>query len=438
MFNDERITIESGKIFKKANVLAIIISVLFLFARICVYIKHNDPMSVGLFSTEILTILTASIILLYGELAFKDSVKDERILTEKNLYYSKHGKTLLIWILVGYSISMISSFNRSLSDVAPNYIIFIFQSLGAVYFYYMFKKNQININYTFIENDKKSYYKHVWKLIGYLALIISLVYLSCGLIALIIYQTLGHFLVFVLAAITSIIGLGLQYLFLSFLEKKDYDIEEDKIKPAFLISGIIVVITYLTSAICSGIVIYVANNGLVQEMGSYLAYATNVKNNIGFISTTYLGVSLSYLLSYCLKNKNIKKTIMLFFIMLFVSTLSSIVTTTAIFFILDDMILLKYYQINTYINTAMQLAFIVIFGLLVYFIIKEKELKKSLILIPIIELILFFVAIFLSTQGDTEKFVGIILNPGYKTIGYLLFYLLLYTHKEKELDIKVE
>ena len=125
MFNDERITIESGKIFKKANVLAIIISVLFLFARICVYIKHNDPMSVGLFSTEILTILTASIILLYGELAFKDSVKDERILTEKNLYYSKHGKTLLIWILVGYSISMISSFNRSLSDVAPNYIIFI-------------------------------------------------------------------------------------------------------------------------------------------------------------------------------------------------------------------------------------------------------------------------------------------------------------------------
>ena len=131
MFNDERITIESGKIFKKANILAIIISVLFLIARICVYIKHNDP------------ILTASIILLYGELAFKDSVKDERILTEKNLFYSKHGKTLLIWILVGYSISMISSFNRSLSDVAPNYIIFIFQSLGAIYFYYMFKKNQI-------------------------------------------------------------------------------------------------------------------------------------------------------------------------------------------------------------------------------------------------------------------------------------------------------
>lgn len=425
MFNDERITIESGKIFKKANIITIIISMIFLIARMCVYIVHKDNISFGIFSTELCAIITATVILLYGEFAFRSEVKDERAITDKYRFYSKHGKTLLIWILVGYAISMIDSFRRSLSDVPPNHIIFVFQTLGVVYFYYVFKKNQININYTFIENDKKTYYKHVWKLIGYLSLIIIAVYMSCGMISLLIYQSWEYLLAFMFAAITSILGLGLQYLLLSFLEKKDYDNDKNKVSISFLISGLIVAGTYLITAICSGVTVYVANNGLVSQLGSYIAYATQLKNNIAFITTTYLGVSLSYLLAYCVKNKAVNKMIFVYFVMLYVTTLSSLVFNIPLHFIKSENEVI-YYQTMLYVNTVLSFSFVIIFGLIVYFLIKEKRYNKKIIIIPIIEFICFFVGIYLSTQGNTEKVIAGILNPGYKFIEYLLFYFLVY------------
>ena len=434
MFNDERITIESGKIFRKANIITIIISMIFLIARMCVYIVHKDNISFGIFSTELCAIITATVILLYGEFAIRSEVKDERIITDKYHFYSKHGKTLLIWILVGYAISMIDSFRRSPSDIAPNQIIFVFQALGVVYFYYMFKKNQININYTFIENDRKTYYKQVWKLIGYLSLIIIIVYISCGMISMLLYQRFEYLLGFIFAAITSILGLGLQYLLLSFLEKKDYDNDKNKVSISFLISGLIVALTYLITAICSGVVVYVANNGLVSLLGSFIAYATEVKNNIAFITTTYLGISLSYLLSYCAKNKAVSKTIFAYFIMLYVTTFSSLVFNIPLHFIkIENEVM--YYQTMLYVNTALALSFVIIFGLLVYFVIKEKGYNKKLILIPVIELICFFLGIYLSTQGSTEKVIAGILDPGYKFIGYLLFYLLVYKFENKKEDI---
>lgn len=438
MFNDERITIKSGEIFKIANILAIIISVLFLLSRICIYIVHNDSISFGIFSTEFCTIFSATFILLYGELAFRSDVKDERCITDKYMFYSKHGKTLLIWILVGYAISMIDSFKRSPSDIAPNYIIFVFQALGVVYFYYMLKKNQININYTFIDNDKKTYYKQVWKLIGYLSLIIICIYMSCGLISMVIYQSWEYMLAFIIASVQSIIGLGLQYLLFSFMEKIDYDNENNKIKPAFLISGLIVSVSYLITAICSGVVSYVANNGLVSQLGSYIAYATQLINNIKFISTIYLGISLSYLLSYCSNSKLINKIIIIFFSMLYVSTLSSIVFNTPIHFISNEEVLVKYYQIMLYVNSGITLSFVIIFAFLVYFVIKEKGYNKLLMLIPIVEIISFFIGIYLSTQGTTEKIIANLLSQGYKSIGYLLFYLLIYKLDNRISEDKLE
>ena len=203
MFKDERIIIESGKIFRKANILAIIIAIVFLLVRCSLYsnLNSNYVLTFGILSTEICTIISALLILMYGEIKHRTDVNDERSETTKYEYYSKTGKILLISIIVGYAISMIDSFKRSASDFAPNYIIFVFQALGAVYFYYTFKKKQININYTFINNDKKTYYYHVLKLIGYLALITFGVYILCGSISIIIYQRWEYILVFLFAVI---------------------------------------------------------------------------------------------------------------------------------------------------------------------------------------------------------------------------------------------
>ena len=59
MFNDERIIIERGKILRKINIIAIIVSFVFLVSRILIY---KDSLGLPVFSllaTEICTLLTS-------------------------------------------------------------------------------------------------------------------------------------------------------------------------------------------------------------------------------------------------------------------------------------------------------------------------------------------------------------------------------------------
>lgn len=131
MFDDERIVIESGKIFRKANVLSILISLLFLVSREIIYISNGViNLSFGIFSTELCTLFASIIIILYGEIKYINKDHDERISFNKFNYYSKKGKILLLWIIIGYAISMIESFKRINSDMSCNYIIIVFECLG--------------------------------------------------------------------------------------------------------------------------------------------------------------------------------------------------------------------------------------------------------------------------------------------------------------------
>lgn len=438
MFNDERITIESGKIFKKANILATIIAIFFLVTRSIIYIVSKHSISFGTFGTEICTILCALGILTYGEVTYRTKEVDERSITNKWEYYSKKGKILLIWILLGYSISMIDSFKRAPGDFQPNYILFIFQAIGAIYFYYQFKKNQININYTFINDDKKTYYLHVLKLIGYLAIIVTAIYFTCGVISMIIYQKPSYIVVFLLAAIYSIIGLGLQYLLLSYLEKVDYDDENDHIKKPFLISGMIVSGVLLIQTILTYTTLYIAENGLVSKMSAFIAEATNLKNNLSFISTIYGGIALSYLLSYSLKSKKINKSISLYLLLMIITTIKGIVIKIPIIICNDVEFIQSYYQVVTYINNCFTIIYFLAFGFIIYSLIKDKGYNKYMLLIPIVELVTYLVCIFLSTQGSNGRIISSTLNGFVEFLSWLLFYILVYKLGNKKEDIVCE
>lgn len=433
MFLDERIAIQSGKIFKKVNILVIIISLLFLISRSIIYIFSKQNISFGLFSTEICTLLCASIILIYGEIKYITNEVDERSIFNKYEYYARKGKILLIWILVGYAISMIDSFKRIASDFPPNQIIFIFQVVGVIYLYYQFKKNQININYTFINNDKKTYYKQVFIKIGYLILIIIGIYFTCGIISIIIYNNLEYILIFLIAAIHSILGLGLQYLLLSHLEKIDYDNEKDIVKKPFLISGIIVTTILFIQTILVFLSLYIAENGLVSKMGEFLSSITNTRNNLGFIASIYGGIALCYLLSYCLKNKMIKRSISIYLLLMVITTITGIISNIPAI-ILDHSfeLIQSYYQSITYVNTFFSITYIIIFGFIIYSLIKEKGINNNMILIPILELLFFFLCIFLSTQGSIGRIISSTLNSFIDFLAWLLFYLLVYKMKNKK------
>ena len=50
------------------------------------------------------------------------------------------------------------------------------------------------ICYFFINNDNKTYYKHVFKLIIYLGIACGIIYVSCGIVAALIYQEIIYLL----------------------------------------------------------------------------------------------------------------------------------------------------------------------------------------------------------------------------------------------------
>ena len=98
----------------------------------------------------------------------------------------------------------------------------------------------------------------------------------------------------------------------------------------------------------------------------------------------------------------------------------------------------SYYSLATFPQGGVTLSFVIIFAFLVYFVIKEKGYNKLLMLIPIVEIISFFIGIYLSTQGTTEKIIANLLSQGYKSIGYLLFYLLIYKLDNRISEDKLE
>ena len=133
MFEDGKIIKERGMIFKWANVVAIIVSLVFLVCRIFIYNNRGLDVNFLIYSTEIFTILAAEIILLYGEVAFRGATSDERVSFKKYHYYALNGKYLLIAILCGYAVSRILD-TRISEDLPTNYILFIFELVGVIFF----------------------------------------------------------------------------------------------------------------------------------------------------------------------------------------------------------------------------------------------------------------------------------------------------------------
>lgn len=394
MFNDERIKIESGKICRKLNFLTLIFTSIYLLVRIMLYIKQKiqiNDLGFGTFSTEIFTIISTVIILLYGEIKHKVEVKDERTDFLKYEFYNKSAKLLLISIVIGYAISMIGVLKRTFYDFTPNYIMFMFQIIGIAFLYINFKKKQININYSFINNNNKTYYKQVFKLIGYFALIAAIIYITCGIIACFIYQGIGYLGSFVIALIISIVGLGGEYLFLSFLEKLDYDDEKHRITKSFLITAFVYIGTLIINVLLIELVKFIGESDLFINKAQIIAEINQYKQYINFISSIYSIITLSYILSYFLQNKKIMMCIYIYYIGVIISYIKSIVYYSPLYIMGPFGSLLsisRYLVINQWLNYIFIFSNLVLVLLLVLFIVKELKLSNALIILPIIRIII--------------------------------------------------
>lgn len=404
MFNDERIINERGIIFKKANLLAIFISVIFFIGRLLIYIHAGEGFKFFQFLTEVSVILINSIIIIYGELAFESNDKDERSIALKNQYYSRMGKYLLYSIILGFSLTIIAFNFRLGNDFPPNYIIFVFEIAGLIFFYYQFKKHNISINYSFIDFSKKEYYKKVLVNIGQMSLVVLGIYVSCSFICLIIFQKLGYLLAFLIAGFISIISLGLGYLFLSFIEKIDYDQETENIKLSFIILAVIAIIILIVKGIISikyyNLVSSIDSDSLNFPIGETLSKYLNLMVSLDFQYVTIFGVSLAYLIPHFKGKKIINIAILLNLTLLCMKELVKFIQKCLAFFLMDTIETISIYssinQVVFYVLFALDLG---VFIVMIIGLIKEANYSKLMILFPIAKTVVFLIYIFMSMQN---------------------------------------
>ena len=223
MFNDERINNESGKIYRNGIIIATLVSLIYgILKAICFGLNRFFVLSF----TEVFIIVSGVIILIIGEIHYVG--RDERATYERHDFYLKAGKIFIICALSGYALSIPFNVANTTVNIATNDLIIALEVLGFIYFFWSFKSRDINFNYSFIAENKKSYYVHVFSNIGKLAGVLAVVF-SVSIVAdLFIHKDIVSLISIIVGYVGSVLGLAIEYLFISVVEKITYDEDSGK------------------------------------------------------------------------------------------------------------------------------------------------------------------------------------------------------------------
>ena len=329
---------------------------------------------------------------------------------------------------------MIFHDRRSKYDFPPNDIIILFEIICVVYLYYQFKKNKININYSFIENYNGKYYKEVFKNIGLFALITLLIYAITGVISAVLADGTDTLISFIIAAVISIVALGGHYLLLSFIEKLDYDDQLNEVRNSFVAVTIVVCVLSLIYAIAS--IIY-RNNVLenVSQNIDIISITSQIMHNASLIKLTYVGIYCAYLVSYFNNNSDITKSISIYIIsiivIVFISVLLESINKVAVY---ESTIATKYMETKAALktmrrvliaSTILEVISIIFYGYFVLKLVTEKRYSFYLILLPVLVLVSYLSVVFIQDGKDslikTINVIYQIISIGQWTIlGYVL------------------
>lgn len=236
MFSDERIDMQCGKIYRNGIFAALCVTVLYLISK-CVTLQFHGVECfesffgfMGYFFCEIAIIVTCILIILYAVLKFRGE-KDERNLFLTSNYYLNSAKILLIVGLSAYVLQRPFFGHSEYIKVTRNYVslVVVLETLTYVYIYYNFRKNGININYSFIFEHKKDYYRRVFKNILKFAAVMLIPYAFAAYFELLFNQSVASMISVLISYVISVLGLALEYLVISFAEKRYYDDERPRI-----------------------------------------------------------------------------------------------------------------------------------------------------------------------------------------------------------------
>ena len=419
MFFDERIESQSGRIFRKGILFAMILTLIF---TVCKVLNYQEFVFWDIFSflAEATVILSGIIILLYGEFFRENSeVKDERYYSEKYAYYNKSAKIFLFCSIGGFAASILVDLTYS-SLFPSNFLLLYLELIGFVFISYEFKKNGINFNYSIIDKNNKEYYAAVFKGIGKMALIIVGIYTLPSIYAL-INGGWTPFFAIILICFECIISLGVIYLIISWIEKVSRNEEEKKgkIYKCLLISFSFVIVLSVLKAF-SQIYYFAFSTGDIQHdlpLGQIVAFFSYVNKYFDYYISAFLGLSIATALFH-IKGKPRKVIAWMIgyiythiiygflneAIFPFVSSLDSKIGTEAM------VIMRNYAYAKTYISYAIEVCFGILMIILLYALMRQYGYKAWMFILGIVIVAIQIVSFALRLDNGIATYTSIVIS----------------------------
>ncbi len=411
MFNDERINTESGKIYR----LGILLATLFVLAYgglRCAYLSLIGELHIKYLFAEAFTVISGTAILLIGEirrLVLRGEKSDERVGYEANSYYLTAGKVFIALALGGYALSIPFSIHRLFNDVPTNYIILVLELLGLIYFSYTFKRRGISFNYTFIDESKGRYNLKIFANIGKLALILALPFSLAIVLEFLIFGSFGGTIAILIAYAYSVIGIGFEYLLLSWIEKFDYDDTSDRgltlgSRVVYAISLAVLIANSITYILYAYVYTKGANGWTgLSSYGDIVASFSTVLSYFEYAIGALTVMLISYVASKLRKSKAVRLAVLgstlSIGINLAFKALRAPLNLYLIELINDTQKLYEILEMMNKITYALQAANAVFILIMIIGLVRDVGVSKKLMLVPVAFAVTGAATIYLNTQN---------------------------------------
>ena len=177
MVIEEKIRNSVGRVYRKGIIIITLLSLINLIYKLIVSLIND--FSILTLIAEVAIVLCGGIILLVGGNKTNEQNRYNRLDTSDEIDLGRNLKVFFFVILLSHAVSIPYYFinNRSSNVYYINYFILILEVIGAIYIYYAHKKENIYINYSFIEEQKKLYYDKVLKNIYKIVIVNIIVFL---------------------------------------------------------------------------------------------------------------------------------------------------------------------------------------------------------------------------------------------------------------------
>lgn len=455
MFNDERINIQCGKIYRNGIFILLCVTVLYTMGKIVTFQSQGAECFGGIlgfvsyFFCELAVIISCITIFLYALLKF-GTEKDERYYFERSKYYLNSAKILLIIELSAYVLPVPFLRDSEYIKITRNYmsLVVVCETLAYIYIYYNFRKNGININYSFIFESKRDYYRKVWKNILKFAAIMLIPYAVAAYFELLINQSVGYMLSILLSYVISVLGLALEYLFVSFAEKRYYDDETSHVIKNGVVASFAVLVAFMILLNISQFIFYAIAYNIFNisspyvSLGSLLAMSSYLKTNLDCIFVT---IMLSIVFFGILPQINTSRiwlsgklmSYALFAKVVWAYTIKPIYTVI-LQILLDSET--KYYFAVSFagvFSTFIEAVYIAVLSVSMYLfaieLINNRNVSKTLYAIPML-LVLYFIIYAVVSVMQFSSFVLIVFNCVLTISTVICFFFVKKT--DKRIDIK--